>query len=107
MFSKPFIGVMFLAFLVWIGYCFLPADGSERINRACEPLSWSGRFLATTAGFFNATWEDQVLGTFRGGEMKCRALVWTQFYKKAWEEQQMQLRALREAARQAPGAVNP
>lgn len=93
---KMFGTVFFICacfFLLWVVLASTPL---QRINRACQPAEWVGRFATTTGAAVSSKTESQVQAGANTLFDTCRFFVFRQFYAE-------ELRAQR-AATEAAGA---
>lgn len=83
MLHKEFWGLLFLAFVVWV---FIASDGSERINRVCKPIGWSGNLVVSLASLAAPDHAPAGQKWFDKFEYGCRYMTWRVIYQDEYNK---------------------
>lgn len=84
--SKPFLGMFFLGFLVWVASIFVAGEPLKRIDRTCAPVNWTNTFFGSVVQLVAPSYVPKVDSFFNARFMDCRFLVWNQFYEKDYQQ---------------------
>lgn len=74
---------LFVAFLIWV---FIGGSPTERINRACRPVAWSGDFLASLATAGNTDYGNSMRVDTANLDYRCQLTIWDYFYAEQWKK---------------------
>lgn len=89
--GKIFGGLLWsFAFVVYFVWVFMSTDGSERMTRACMPISWVGNVTTSLTSVIVPGWEDESDSLFKKGTYTCEFALWRLFYEKEYLELQKQ-----------------
>lgn len=90
MFSKPFLAIFFISFMVWVGSIFVAGNPISRIDRSCAPINWSNTFVTSLTRLVAPSYAPKVDGFFRNRFQDCRYLVFQQFYESDYRKLQQE-----------------
>ncbi|WP_413769326.1 hypothetical protein, partial [Vibrio vulnificus] len=71
-------------FLVWS--LVFSDSPTERIERVCEPINWSGRLLESFTSAVTPGYAETVGGAFDKLNNGCKYVIWSAFYKDEYEK---------------------
>lgn len=74
--------------IVFIAWIFIPGEPTERSNRACSPVLWTGKFVVATTDLIDADLSAPTTRFFEEANYSCRYVVWKTFYYEAWVDSQ-------------------
>lgn len=78
MLHKEFWGLLFLAFVGWI---FIAAAPSERIEHFCRPVHWSGSLATSVSALIVPSQQGNVQKWFDKFEYGCQYMTWRLVYQ--------------------------
>lgn len=84
MLHKEFWGLLFLAFVAWMLIATTP---SQRIEKACAPVGWSGSVVTSLSALVLPNQQATLQGWFDKLEYGCQYTAWRLFYQdeyNAW-----------------------
>lgn len=70
------------AFIVYVVWIFVTTDGSERIQRACKPIEWTGNVATSLTYLTVPAWEMKTDKIFKKATYGCQFTIWQLFYEK-------------------------
>lgn len=85
MLHKEFWGLLFLAFVGWI---FISANQTERLERVCRPIGWGGNVVVSVSALIVPDQQKTVQGWFDKLEYGCRYATWRLLYQSDWNKAQ-------------------
>lgn len=83
MLHKEFWGLLFLGFVAWI---FISASPTERLERVCKPVGWSGNVVVSVSALVLPAQQKTVQGWFDKIEYGCRYTAWRLLYQSEWNK---------------------
>lgn len=86
MFSKPFLAVLFIAFLIWGGSIFVAGEPIKRIDRFCAPINWGNTLSTSVTTLAAPTYVGKVDSAFKSLFQNCRWVTWQMFYEADYQE---------------------
>lgn len=108
---KPFSSLIGISLLIFIGWIALGGHPTERIERFCRPVQWTGNVMTSFFELGAPSIAPVISRGFNNTEYGCRYATWRVLYEKEWvaaqqraqqEEllrQQMAMQQAREAQR--------
>jgi len=83
MLHKEFWGLLFLAFVGWI---FISANPTERLDRLCRPVGWSGNIIVSLSAMAVPEQQGTVQSWFDKLEYGCQYTAWRLLYQSDWNK---------------------
>jgi hypothetical protein len=78
MLHKEFWGLLFLAFVGWI---FISASPTQRIDHACRPVGWVGNIATSVTSLLVQSQQANVQKWFDKFEYGCQYMTWRLIYQ--------------------------
>mgnify|MGYP005847285927 CR=1 FL=1 len=71
----------FVVFMIWI---FISTNSSQRMERACKPIEWTGSVVTSLTSLVVPAWEIKTENVFIKGAYMCHFTLWRFFYEKEY-----------------------
>lgn len=73
-----------IAFLIWV---FIGGTPDVRINRFCEPINWTGNFIASVATAANTDYGKGIRADTANMDYRLQLTIWDYFYAEKWKKE--------------------
>lgn len=81
--GSTLLGIALAALVAWVA---VATDPQERIERACQPVLWTGNVMTSLTALTVPQYQDHVDSGFESADYACRYTVWRLFYEQEWLE---------------------
>jgi hypothetical protein len=78
MLHKEIWGLSLLFFILWV---FFAGQPSDRIDRGCRPVAWSGNVVTSVAALTAPAYQQTTQRWFDGLTYSCQYTAWRLFYQ--------------------------
>lgn len=88
---KPFSSLIGISLLIFIGWIAVGGQPTERIERFCRPVSWTGNIVSSLFQLGAPGIVPYISNGFTNTEYGCRYTSWRVLYEKDWVVAQQEI----------------
>lgn len=102
MLHKELWGLTLLGFIFWI---IMASSPTERIERVCKPVAWTGNVTTSLAALVTPQFQTASQDWFNKLNYGCEYTVWRLFYQQAYNAQQQRNMSVAPTVSTTPAAA--